>query len=228
MQYNNGAQYFKNDLFETFTKHFNLIDVKKMPLFTEAMTHSSVSKKKNYERMEFLGDTLLNFCISRMLFEKFPDAKEGILSKKKSFLCSREICRIVAKEIGLNCEVIISKRQKIDYDVVLADVLESFLCLVYYEYGINKVHEIVEGLFYKFINSKQIIDPKMYLQELTQKKYKQLPKYSLISKEGSEHKPIFKIAVSCQELYAEGVGESKKKAEKQAAKNLLSLINDKQ
>ena len=115
-------------------------------------------------------------------------------------------------------------KQKIDVKYILADVLESFLCAIYYEFDIDKVYQLVETLFTKHMTSADAIDPKMQLQEMTQKKYKTLPTYSLVTKEGSEHEPMFKVAVSCGDLYAEGTGKNKKNAEKQAAKNMLNLL----
>ena len=211
--------------FNDFCNEFRIEKIKDSPLFQEAMTHSSASKKKNYERMEFLGDSILNFCIARMLFEALSDKKEGILSKEKSFLCSRKICRLVAKEIKLDTQILTSKRQKFNTDFIIADIVESMLCCIYYEYGIEKVHQIVEKLFYKYINSNNVTDPKMMLQELTQKRYKKLPEYSTLSKQGTEHEPIFTISVKCNKFYAEGNGKNKKEAEKQAAQNMLLLLN---
>ena len=211
--------------FEDFCSDFNLKNIKNLNDFEEAMTHSSVSKKKNYERMEFLGDAILNFCISRMIFEKNKNDTEGNLSKKKSFLCSRQVCKIVAKNIKLDSQVIKSKN--VNIETIIADIVESLLCLIYYNFGIDKTYEIVKSLFSKYLNSPKILDQKTRLQEITQKQFKQLPVYSLISKEGSEHEPVFKISISCGNLYAEGVGNSKKKAEKQAAEKMLSLLDEK-
>jgi len=211
--------------FNNFCINFKIDGIKKSPFFKEAMTHSSVSKQVNYERMEFLGDTILNFCISKMLFETMKEAKEDILSKKKSFLCSRKVCHLIAKKIKLDEEVILSKRQKIDVNFVLADIFESLICLIYIEFGMDKVYNIVKILFSEYINSTSCIDPKMHLQEITQKRYKQLPKYSLVTKEGTEHTPIFKVSVECGKFYTEGTGSNKKQAEKQAAKKMLSLLN---
>ena len=213
--------------FNDFCLKFGINSIQNSQLFQEAMTHSSVSKKQNYERMEFLGDTLLNFCISRMLFENIPDAKEGELSKNKSFLCSRKVCRLVAEEIKLDTKVLVSKRQKVNIDFILADILESFLCAVYYEFGINKVHEIVENLFKKYISSMHVIDPKMALQEITQKKYKKPPEYTLISKEGTDNSPIFTVSVSYGKYCSYGSGKNKKSAEKQAAEKMLLLLKNK-
>ncbi len=99
------------DNFDDFCKEFDIVDVVKLRTFKTAMTHSSVSKKNNYERLEFLGDTLLNFCISKMIYESFPNEQEGCMSRLKSFLVSRKMCRKVAKDIKLDTQVIVAEQQ---------------------------------------------------------------------------------------------------------------------
>ncbi len=211
--------------FDDFCTRFKIESIKETSSFKKAVTHSSISKKNNYERMEFLGDAILNFCISRILFEKEENKTEGKLSKKKSFLCSRQVCRFVAKDIGLDSEIIKSKNVNIDY--IIADVLESLLCSIYYEFNFEKVFEIVKVIFEKYSNYSQELDPKTKLQEIAQKNYKKLPTYSLISQTGEKHNPVFKISISCGDLYVEGIGNSKKKAEIKAAEKMLSLLSEK-
>ena len=211
--------------FEEFCSFFGISGILQTDLFNEAITHSSFCKKRNYERLEFLGDTLLNFCISKTLFEVFYKLQEGELSKKKSYLCSRKVCREIAKQIKLDKKIIVAKNSNVKIDLISADVLESFLASVYYEYGIDKVYQIITYLFYNYLNSNDVIDPKMSLQEITQKKYKVLPEYTLLSKEGSDNEPIFTIRVTCGNLYAEATGRSKKEAEKNAAQKMINLMS---
>ena len=218
----NGFVKFNN--FEEFCIFFSIEDIVNSIFLKEALTHSSVSKKKNYERLEFLGDTILNFCVSKMLFEKFRNENEGILSKKKSFLISRKVCRAVAKNICLDKIIILSKRQNLDANVVLADVLESFLAVVYYEYGMEKAWQIVQSLFFPFLYLGTIVDPKSYLQELMQQRYKILPQYSVVDKVGKENAPIFRVSVSCAGLSAFGNGKNKKSAECDAAMNMINIL----
>lgn len=212
--------------FDNFCNHFKINDIINSEMFKIAMTHSSVSKQHNYERLEFLGDTILNFCVSKMIFEKFSDDQEGSLSRMKSFLISRRVCKKIAKNIKLDTQIVSAStdHQCVDKETILADIVESFLCTVYYQYGLNKAYKIVEKLFYPYINSSETFDTKTKLQEITQKKYKALPDYSLISKTGPEHEPIFKVCVKCSNLYAEGIGKNKKNAEIIAAKNMLDII----
>ena len=215
------------DNFFQFCNAFKIKNITSSPLFQEAMTHSSLSKKCNYERMEFLGDTLLNFCISKMIFENFPNAKEGEMSKIKSFVISRKVCREVANKIHLYEKIIKSKRQNVDNNVIIADIMESFLCCVYYEYGIIKVYEIVKAIFMDYLKSNNVFDPKMELQEITQKLYKCFPEYKILEKKGTEHNPLFVVQASVLKFSTTASGKNIKEAEKESAKKLIELLSKK-
>ena len=212
------------DDFELFCDYFDILDIKNVNSFTEAMTHSSFCKKKNYERMEFLGDTILNFCVSKMIFEQFKNEDEGFLSKKKSFLCSRRVCREIAYNIGLDKKIIFSKRSNVDIESIIGNVFESLLCCIYYEYVIEKVEQIVDFLFREYLFIENIDEAKMRLQEIVQKKYHALPEYFLMEKSGTENEPIFTVKVCCMDIDANGVGKNKKEAEKNAAYNMLLML----
>lgn len=213
------------DNFADFCDRFELYDITRSQYFEEAMTHSSVCKKKNYERLEFLGDTILNFCISRMLFEDFCQDDEGSLSEKKSLLISRRVCSAVAKKIYLDQFVKTHPQTPQLVDRCLADIMESFICVIYLEFGIDKTYDVISFLFEPYLDVVETCkDPKMELQEYTQKKYGCLPKYTLISKSGSEHSPIFTVQVQAGKYIAEGCGSRKKLAEEAAAEKILSEI----
>ena len=209
--------------FYDFCKFFNILDIERSSLFQEATTHSSICKKKNYERLEFLGDTILNFCISRMLFEKHKNVKEGILSKRKMFLISGKMCCIVCNNIKLCQQIKYLHTSSINPNSIFADTLEAFFSVIYKEYGIDKVYNIICSLFGTY-DKENIEEPKMVLQEFCIKKYKSLPIYTLLKKEGTEHSPLFSIEVKINNISAIGKGRNKKEAEKQAAKQLLLII----
>ena len=209
--------------FEDFCNYFNISTITQSKLFNDATTHSSLNKIHCYERFEFLGDTILNFCISRMIFENFPEDNEGEMSKKKSFLISRKVAKNIVKNIHIDTKVKFAKNVNFDKDFVIADVLESFLCVVYYEYGLEKVHNIVEELFEDYLYEYNNIptDPKTKLQEYSQKVFKALPVYKIMSKTGTEHEPYFVISVECGGNIEYGEGRNKKLAEKQCAEKML-------
>ena len=215
--------------FNSFLNYFEIEQILLSPNFEEAITHSSISKKHNYERLEFLGDTILNFCISKMLFETFTNLQEGELSKKKSYLVSRKVCRVVAYSIGLDAKIKFLKNHTINIDDILADTLESLICVIYQTYNIEKTYDIIHTLFFPYINNEEIENPKMKLQEYTQKHFNCLPEYQVIKKEGTENEPIFTIEVcidTSKKQYKEiGIGKNKKSAEIDGAKKMIKLLN---
>ena len=215
--------------FNSFLNYFEIEQILLSPNFEEAITHSSISKKHNYERLEFLGDTILNFCISKMLFETFTNLQEGELSKKKSYLISRKVCRVVAYSIGLDAKIKFLNNHTINIDDILADTLESLICVIYQTYNIEKVYDIIHTLFFQYINNEEIENPKMKLQEYTQKHFNCLPEYQVIKKEGTENEPIFTIEVcidTSKKQYKEiGIGKNKKSAEIDGAKKMIKLLN---
>ena len=213
------------DDFADFCNRFELYDITHSQYFSEAMTHSSVSKKKNYERLEFFGDTILNFCISRMLFERFLHDTEGVLSEKKSLLISRNVCAKVAKDIHIDKFVKTHPQTAKLVGHCLADIMESFICVIYLEFGIDKTYEVISCLFELYLTSaRQYKDAKMELQEYTQKKYGCLPKYTLINKTGTENAPTFFVQVRVGKYVAEGQGSRKKLAEEDAAERMLGEL----
>lgn len=224
MNKNQQEKLFFHD-FDDFCQYFDIANLQKSPYFVRAITHSSISKKSCYERLEFLGDTILNFCISKMLFIKYPALNEGQLSKKKSYLISRKVCCKVAKDIALEEKIRFSKKSSIkNVEFLSADVVESIICSIYFEFGIEKTYNIITTLFAPY-DTENIIDPKMILQEYAQKKYQTLPQYSILKQEGTENEPVFTAVVVVNQHSSTGIGTTKKNAEKQAAEMLLKKIN---
>ena len=212
--------------FDEFCSYFHIERIKNNKYFNDALTHSSINKKHSYERLEFLGDTILNFCISRMLFEKYNKAKEGELSKKKMFLISGKTCESISYDIKLYKLVKYLSSSALSPKSIFADAVEAILSVIYYEYGIEKTYNIVCELFSRY-DDKDASDPKMKLQEICQKKYKCLPVYNVIEKEGTEHNPIFKVEVKINRFSAIGSGGSKKEAEEDGARDMLKTYFNK-
>jgi len=207
-----------------------------------SLTHPSIFKFKEkpkdkyiyeFERLEFLGDRVLGLVVASLIFKKFKDYNEGDLSKKFSFLVQREFLYKIALEIKLEDCLIFSKQKKMNsrFDKsILADSLESLIGAIYVDGGYNKSFIFIKRMWLSHLN-KQIsddLDPKTKLQELTQKKYKKLPEYRLFKKEGPPHSPKFTIslnALSFKNIKAKG--SSIRDAEKNAAKKILNLLNEK-
>ena len=179
--------------------------------------------------MEFLGDRILGFVISKKLIELYPKEKEGVLDKKLASLVNKNQCLEVAKIIGLEKFILVgnkSAKAKVE-NKIIADSIEALIGAIYYDKGFEVSEKFILNMWKNFINlsEKTIIDSKTKLQEYSLKKFKSLPIYKLVSSSGPKHKPKFTISARLKDtkLY-EGSGDSKKKAEQNAAKKLLDNI----
>ena len=198
-------------------------------LYKKAITHKSADKINNYEKLEFLGDRVLGLCISKKLLEIFPNEKEGILDKKLASLVNKNKCLEVAKTIGLDKFILVgnkNKKTKVE-NKIIADSIEALIAAIYYDKGFEASEKFILTMWKNFINLSDltIVDSKTKLQEYSLKKYKSLPLYKLISSLGPKHKPKFTMSVRLNDTkFFEGSGDSKKKAEQNAAKKLLDNI----
>lgn len=201
-------------------------------LLIEALTHPSVNFGKinynTYERLEFLGDSILNFIITQELFSTCPLDSEGTLSKKRMKYICKETLGFIAKEMKLGEHLIISAgeeksggRSNINN---LENTLEAIIAAIYLDSNIDIVRDIVKKLW-KILETTDRIDPKTYIQEWVHSVSNTLPHYEVIETKGPSHNPEFKISLKIQgyeEVY--GVGSSKKSAEKAAALNFIKTF----
>lgn len=210
-------------------------------LFEKAMRHTSYVHEANipvecsYERLEFLGDAVLKLVVSKYLYLKYPDYKEGILSKLRGEIVADKTLADWASVIGLNEFILMSKNERKSggekKQSILACAFEAFLGAVYLTCtdGYNRVEDFIVSNFScnmcKIEENLEEINPKQQLQEYTQEKNHTLPEYVLVSKSGSEHNSIFEIAVYYDgKMLAKGAGTSKKNAQQDAAKKALEKI----
>jgi len=205
------------------------IKFKNLNNLKKSITHKSYDPLNNYEKLEFLGDRILGFVISKKLIELYPNEKEGVLDKKLASLVNKNQCLEVAKVIGLEKFILVgnkSAKTKVE-NKIIADSIEALIGAIYYDKGFEVSEKFILNMWKNFINlsEKTIIDSKTKLQEYSLKKFKSLPIYKLVSSSGPKHKPKFTISVRLKDtkLY-EGSGDSKKKAEQNAAKKLLDNI----
>ena len=205
------------------------VKFKNLNYLKKSITHKSYDVINNYEKLEFLGDRILGFVISKKLIELYPDQKEGILDKKLSSLVNKNKCLEVAKIIGLEKFILVgnkSAKTKVE-NKIIADSIEALIGAIYYDKGFEISEKFILRRWKNFINlsNETIVDSKTKLQEYSLKKFKSLPIYKLESSSGPRHKPKFTISVKLKDtkLY-EGTGDSKKKAEQSAAKKLLDNI----
>ena len=205
------------------------IKFKNLNYLKKSITHKSYDQSNNYEKLEFLGDRILGFVISKKLIDLYPDQKEGVLDKKLASLVNKNKCLEVAKIIGLEKFILVgNKNSKFKVEnKILADSIEALIGAIYYDKGFYIAEKFILNNWKNFINlSKEIIiDSKTELQEYSLKKFKSLPIYKLVSSSGPRHKPKFIISVKLKDtkMY-DGHGESKKKAEQNAARKLLDNI----
>ena len=208
-------------------------------LFEKAMRHTSyvheadIPIECSYERLEFLGDAVLKLVISKYLYLKFPDYKEGILSKLRGEIVADKTLAQFANKIGLNAFILLSENERKSggehKQSILACTFEAFLGAIYLTCGYDSVEDFIVSNFSCDIcaieQNIETINPKQQLQEYTQEINHTLPEYVLISKTGSEHNSVFEIAVYFNgKMLAKGIGSSKKSAQQDAAKNALNYL----
>ena len=205
------------------------IKFKNLNYLKKSITHKSYDPLNNYEKLEFLGDRILGFVISKKLIELYPNEKEGVLDKKLASLVNKNQCLEVAKIIGLEKFILVgnkSAKTKVE-NKIIADSIEALIGAIYYDKGFEVSEKFILNIWKNFINLSEetIIDSKTKLQEYSLKKFKSLPIYKLVSSSGPKHKPKFTISVRLKDTKLfEGSGDSKKKAEQNAAKKLLDNI----
>ena len=206
------------------------VKFKNLDLLIQSLTHKSFDTKKNYEKMEFLGDRVLGLVIAKKLLETYPDEKEGILDKKFASLVNKNTCLEIAKKINLEKYILTfnpnNKKIKIE-DKIVSDSCEALIGAIYLEKGLASAEKVILDLWKNNIIDSIItqIDAKTKLQELSLKNFKKLPIYKLISNTGPRHKPSFKVGVKLPNTkYFFGLGKSKKDAEQNAAIECLKSI----
>lgn len=198
-----------------------------------ALTHRSVQGMFNNERLEFLGDAVMDLVVGEYLFRKFKSTKEGNLSKLRAALVNEESFAKIARAILVDKFIFLSNSEDNNNgrkkDSILSDAFEALIGAVYLESGFENVRKIAINLLektYPKINLQEIVkDYKTMLQEITQAKMGEIPTYKLIYQKGPDHAKEFKIGVFIGEKgYGCGVGKSKKQAQQIAAQNTLKMI----
>lgn len=193
------------------------------------------SHLENNERLEFLGDAVLDLAISHFLMQHFEDATEGDLSKFRAMVVDEAGLYEVALILELGDYLLLGKGEEQslgrEKPSILADTTEALIGAIYLDAGFDRAMEIIEGLFSPLLErvgtQESAHDFKSLLQEYTQQTYKSLPKYRLIEETGPAHDRSFKIALSVNgEVLAEGEGRSKKEAEQNAAREVFFCLKE--
>jgi len=202
-------------------------------LITEALTHRSYSKNFNNERLEYLGDAVLDLIVGEYLFNLFPEAEEGILSKLRAALVNEEAFTRLAKRINLGKYLFLSPAEENnngrEKPSILSSAFEALIGALYLEAGFDKAKEIALRLLkeeYPQIKPEELLkDYKTTLQEITQAHFGIVPEYRLLSAVGPDHKKEFEIGVYIHDKeYARAKGKSKKAAQQEGARITIEKL----
>ncbi len=203
-------------------------------LLAQALTHRSANGRNN-ERLEFLGDAVLDFVISESLFALRPGASEGDLSRLRASLVKDTSLAGIATDLGLGEHLILGSGERKSGGhrrrSILADALEALFGAVYLDAGFEAAKELIERVFTKRLDelpdAEELRDPKTRLQEWLQARKLALPVYALEEVSGKAHAQTFSVSCTVSELSqtSAGVATSRRKAEQEAARNMLQLLS---
>ena len=210
--------------------HYEFDDAR---LFEQALTHRSASGANN-ERLEFLGDAVLDFVISEALYRDYPDASEGDLSRLRAALVRDASLASIARELGIGEHLRLGSGERKSgghrRQSILADALEAVFGAVFLDAGFGAAKALIESLFAERLANlppvDELRDPKTRLQEWLQGRQRDLPLYELIEVTGEAHKQRFSVscAVANHAEVTRGEGSSRRNAEQQAAKKMLESL----
>lgn len=204
-----------------------------LDLLTLAMTHKSCKTQRNNERLEFLGDAVVDLVVGEYLFLRFHSHQEGKLSKIRASIVNEEGLAKIAKFIGIDQCLQLSTSEESNNgrnkSSILADAFEALVGAIYLEAGFNVAREVVVALverFYSHIDFEgMVLDYKTALQEVTQAMFGVIPEYILIREIGPDHQKRFEMAVQIEgREYAKAMGGSKKQAQQECAKIAYGIL----
>lgn len=204
-------------------------------LLKNALTHDSYYKKEErgntqlspFERMEFLGDSVLGLVVAQELFVLFPNKQEGNLSKLKSKIVSEKFLTMRSNELNLGDFILLSSEEARsggrEKPSIVSDSMESLICAIYLDGGMTAARRFIKKFilnkFENYVNREELINFKSILQEYTQAKFQKPPVYKVVSEEGPDHQKEFLVEVFINgNSFGTGSGANKKGAQQQAAK----------
>lgn len=209
-------------------------------LLKQALTHSSfmneqkINKYGNYERLEFLGDAVLELVSSEFLFLQEVKMPEGVMSKLRASLVCEVALSFCAKDLELGEFILLGKGEEATggrkRDSIIADVMEAIIGAIYLDGGINYANKFIHRFILSDLENKKLFyDSKTILQEFVQKKDHVLVTYEMIDEKGPEHDKVFTVKAMIEnEEIAIGSGHSKKAAEQQAAYQAILKLKNKE
>jgi ribonuclease III len=208
-------------------------------LLDTALTHRSfinenpLPARQDNERMEFLGDAVLELCVSDMLMKKFPDYTEGQLSQLRASIVNEQPLAEVAKNFSIGDYLLLGKGEESSggrsKPSLLSNTFEALLAAIYLDSGFEQVSEFIRRLLSPLMNEGQRTliyrDYKTAVQQITQNRFKETPRYTLIREYGPDHDKTFEIELSIADrITTSGAGKNKKEAEQRAAEKALQEL----
>ena len=204
-----------------------------------ALCHSSYVNEQTQtsmtsnERLEFLGDAVLNLAISHLLMHHFPDLAEGNLSRNRADLVNETRLAAIAREIGIGPHLLLGKGEALtdgrDKNSILADAVEAIIAAIYLDGGFDAAFAFVKKQFKERLQKanrrRYATDYKSQLQERVQSLYHQVPRYRVVASRGPDHDKTFTVRMTVADISAEGDGKSKKMAEQEAARAGLERLD---
>jgi ribonuclease III len=209
-------------------------------LLQEALRHSSYVNEladpqlRDNERLEFLGDAVLNLIIGHILMKRYPDLNEGDLSRSRANLVNESRLAKIARSFDLGSFIQLGKgeiqTQGREKNSILADGFEALMAAVFLDGGFDKAYQIIEANFQPLIahldTSASNLDFKSQLQEKVQVDHGVMPDYSIIREDGPDHDKTFWVSLKVLDIDTQGSGKSKKAAEQDAARRALAILNE--
>jgi ribonuclease-3 len=228
-----------SELLETLKYNF-----KDESLLETALTHSSWVGEpgrgdvQHNERLEYIGDAVLDLAVGYRLYQKSKAVSEGFLTKKRAFLVQKSFLSSKAEQLELGSYLKLGKGEEMskgrEKDSLLANCFEAVIGAIFVDSDFDTVLAVIDQLYQGDFNlfepgsisvSSRVGDFKSALQEFTQEHFKSLPEYKLVSKEGPEHEKIFIFEVRVgEQILSQGRGKSKKQAQQQAAQKTLDIL----
>lgn len=208
-------------------------------LLRQALTHSSFANEKHLkkhsdnERLEFLGDAVLEIISSEFLYKEYPDKPEGELTKLRASIVCEPTLALCTKDIALGEYLLLGKGEDQTggrgRKSILSDALEAVIGAIYLDGGFANAKEFIHRFILKDLENKKLFfDSKTILQEIVQANFKEVISYHLIGEEGPDHNKIFRVAVHIgEEEYGVGEGRTKKAAEQEAAYISILKLHEK-
>ncbi|MGD9008447.1 MAG: ribonuclease III [Desulfobacteraceae bacterium] len=207
-------------------------------LLMEALRHSSYVNEqtdnmlRDNERLEFLGDAVLNLAIGHLLSQSYPEMHEGDLSRIRANLVNETRLSEVARSIELGDYLLLGKKEiqtnGREKNSILANAFEAVLAAIYLDGGFDTALAIVNNHFRQLVDTAQDLnvgmDFKSRLQEAAQGSLKAIPAYEVVQESGPDHDKTFRVRMTVGSINAEGIGKSKKTAEQEAARRGLKQI----